>query len=319
MRTSRDTLGLRLQLLGAFRVWIGPHLIPDAAWRRRKAAGLIKLLALSPEHRLNREEVLELLWPTLSPDSAGNNLHRTLHIVRHTIEPELPPGGHSRYLGIEGDLLVLCPEAGLDVDVDAFVGAAKAARESRDPARFEEAIDHYTGDLLPGDQYDDWTAVRRDQLRRAYHELLRRLSRLHEEKGEYALAIEVLQCLLDSEPTEEGTHADLMRLYAASGRRQEALRQYTRLTRTLRRELEAEPDIPARRLYEEIRAGAFPPDQDVSVEGRTSVPAVPLPETGPVDAPSPTRGHASEPARDEPFEHVPPNNLPHQRSSFVGR
>src|SRR5437588_13094379 len=59
---------LRVQLLGRFRVWVGLRPVPETAWRRRKAAALVKLLALAPEHRLHREEALETLWPELLPE-----------------------------------------------------------------------------------------------------------------------------------------------------------------------------------------------------------------------------------------------------------
>src|SRR5207248_11079808 len=37
---------LRIQLLGGFHVWVGSRAVPEAAWSRRRAASLVKLLAL---------------------------------------------------------------------------------------------------------------------------------------------------------------------------------------------------------------------------------------------------------------------------------
>ena len=56
--------GLRIQLLGGFRVIVGERVIGEAE-RLRKAAGLSNLLALSPTHPLHREGALGLLWPDL--------------------------------------------------------------------------------------------------------------------------------------------------------------------------------------------------------------------------------------------------------------
>jgi hypothetical protein len=44
---TRVAATLHVELLGGFRVAVGKHAVPDDAWRRRKAAGLVKLLALS--------------------------------------------------------------------------------------------------------------------------------------------------------------------------------------------------------------------------------------------------------------------------------
>src|SRR5947208_2439935 len=104
MDGETEEVSLRIQLLGAFRVWVGPRAIPDSAWRRRKAANVVKLLALSSRHRMHREEVLETLWPELPPRAADNNLHRTLHLVRHTLDPNLSPGCRSHYLSLHGDV-----------------------------------------------------------------------------------------------------------------------------------------------------------------------------------------------------------------------
>lgn len=58
---------MRVGLLGGFRASVGPRDIPDDAWRLRKAAALVKLLALAPAHALHREQVMEALWPNRDP------------------------------------------------------------------------------------------------------------------------------------------------------------------------------------------------------------------------------------------------------------
>jgi DNA-binding response OmpR family regulator len=70
--------GLRIQLLGEFRVRTGERPVEDAEWRLRKARSLVKILALAPGHRLHREQVMDLLWPDLEPEAASNNLRKAL-------------------------------------------------------------------------------------------------------------------------------------------------------------------------------------------------------------------------------------------------
>src|SRR5215211_613262 len=78
---------LRIWLLGGFRVLVGSRSIGEQVWHLRKAQSLLKVLALSPGHRLHREQVMELLWPDLHPEAALNNLHYALHVARRTLEP----------------------------------------------------------------------------------------------------------------------------------------------------------------------------------------------------------------------------------------
>ncbi len=69
---------MRVWLLGGFRVSVGSRTIEGDAWRLRKAAALVKLLALAPDHRLHREQILDLLWPSLGKRAASNNLRQVL-------------------------------------------------------------------------------------------------------------------------------------------------------------------------------------------------------------------------------------------------
>ena len=53
--TGGKRKAVRVWLLGDFRVSAGSRTIHQEAWRLRKAAALVKLLALAPDHRMHRE------------------------------------------------------------------------------------------------------------------------------------------------------------------------------------------------------------------------------------------------------------------------
>ena len=75
------------------------------------------------------------------------------------------------------------------------------------------------------------------------------------EDGDTAAAIEALEQAVVVDPLHEAAHRALMRMFAADGRRQQALGQYHRLREALRRELEAEPDPQTARLYRALLRG----------------------------------------------------------------
>lgn len=281
---------VRIWLLGGFRVSVGSRSIGEEAWRLRKAASLVKLLALAPGHRLHREQAMELVWPGLDPEAAANNLHHALHVARRILEPAAPATAASRHLHLRGEQLALCPEGPVWVDVEAFEEAAATARHALEPAAYRAAIELYSGELLPQDRYEAWAEERRAQLRGVYLSLLVELAGVYEERQEFGEAVEALRRVVAAEPTHEGAHVRLMRLYALSGRRREALRQYEQLREALFGELGAEPEAAARRLQEEIRAGTFPPADSPPVGS-------------PPEEPAGTGRH----------------NLPIARTSFVGR
>jgi predicted ATPase/DNA-binding SARP family transcriptional activator/DNA-binding CsgD family transcriptional regulator len=277
---------VRVRLLGGFQVSVGERIIEGNEWRLRKAASLLKLLALAPNHRLHREQAMETLWPELGARAASNNLRGALHVARRTLEPD--PTISSLYLSLREEQLALCPGGLLWVDAEVFEETAATARRSRDPAAYRAAIELYAGELLPEDRYEEWAEDSRQELRRSYLSLLVELAGLYEQRGEYEGAIEALRRVLAEEPTHEEAHVGLMRLYAVSGRREEALSQYERLDEALSEELGAKPEAASRHLFEEIAAGRFPPGHQ--------------PSTGP---PQPAEFSL--------------HNLPASRTSFVGR
>lgn len=282
---------LRIWLLGGFRARVGSRDIDPAAWRLRKARSLVKLLALSPGGRLHREQVLEFLWPHLAPEAASNNFRKTLHVVRRTLEPA-GTGEPARYCRVHDDVVSLAAPGAAWIDVDAFTAATAEAREGGDPAAYRAALGLYAGDLLPEDQYEEWSAGRRESLHQEWLALLADLAAVYESQRDEARAIETLQLLAARDAGREDAHRSLMRLYALTGQRQQALRQFQVLKESLSREFEAEPDEASRRLYEDIQAGRFP--QPGSPGVKAARPAVDFRATG-------------------------RTNLPLQLTSFVGR
>jgi predicted ATPase/DNA-binding SARP family transcriptional activator/DNA-binding CsgD family transcriptional regulator len=277
-------MDMRIWLLGRFATSVGSRRIPDQHWRSRKAANLVKLLALAPGHRMHREQVESLLWPQFG--AATNNLHHTMYVARKLLG--LDPATSSRYLGLRSDEVTLCPQARLWTDVKAFTEAALAANEDREPYAYRAALELYAGDLLPENRYDEWVETRRAELIEMYLSLLVKLSRLHEEREEEEAAIETLKQVVRKEPTREEAHTSLIRLYASCGRRGEALSQYRLLGEILLREFSSGPSPESRSLYEEILAGRFQQPR-----------------------------HISSTRQEEHSDHR--HNLPLARTSFVGR
>ena len=216
---------LRVWLLGGFRVSVGSRTPGEDGWRLKKAKSLVKLLALSPGHRLHREVIMDRLWPGMSPAFASNNLRQTLHAARRALGDSSP----HRTLRLKDGELVLCPACQLRVDVDAFEEAAETARRGREPAAFRAAVEPYTGELLPEDRYEEWAQERREELRETYLSLLGDLAGLYEQRDEYGQGIETLRKVVSVEPAREETHAGIIRLLALQGQRWKAIGQYERL------------------------------------------------------------------------------------------
>src|SRR5207248_10951444 len=98
---------LELHLLGPFRVAVDGETVEERHFSRRKPKLLVKLLALQPHHQLHREQAMELLWPDSDMESAVNNLHKTIHLARHALEPALKSASDSHFIITQGQRIHL--------------------------------------------------------------------------------------------------------------------------------------------------------------------------------------------------------------------
>src|SRR4051794_27716140 len=262
---------VQIRLFGAFSVRVGEMVVPEGAWRLRKAKSLVKLLALAPERRVHRELATELLWPERAPEAAANNFHQALYVARRALEAAGAQA--SAVLPLREDVLELFPGGRVEIDVDLFEGAVAHARETGEPSDYRAALPLHGGELLSEDRYEAWAAGRRDAVREAHLGLLLEFSARLAADGDIAAAIEALKQVVVVDPLHEAAHRALMRMFAADGRRQQALGQYHRLRGALRWELEAEPDPQTVRLYRALLRGEVdfePPEQEVRARGARS-------------------------------------------------
>ena len=291
---------VQIRLFGAFAVRVGGTAVPEGAWRLRKAKSLVKLLALAPDRRVHRERATELLWPDRGRDAAANNFHQALYVARRALEAAGADG--AAVLALRDDMLVLCPGGRVEVDVDAFDAAVARARETGAVADLRAAAALHGGELLPEDRYEPWASGRREALSEAHLGLLLDLAGRLDQGGEADAAIEALEQAVVLDPLHEGAHRALMRLFAAAGRRQQALLQFQRLREALRHELEAEPDPQTAELYRALlRGGEGDGERDDVPAGADRRRAA---------APLATRAGPPAAAR---------HNLPTALTSFVGR
>ena len=143
----RSSGEVAIRLLDGFVAEVGGEPVADSRWRLRKGRELVKLLALAPEHRLHREQLMDALWPELDPAAAANNLHQVVHVARRALGAEA--------IVLRDELLTL--HAG--VDVEDFERAAAHARRAGSPSAYRAALSLYSGELLPENRYDDWAIV----------------------------------------------------------------------------------------------------------------------------------------------------------------
>ncbi|HQK15773.1 MAG TPA: BTAD domain-containing putative transcriptional regulator, partial [Anaerolineae bacterium] len=243
---------LRVLTLGGFQVYRGGIPIPAEAWQRRKTRQLLLYLLLR-RAPVARDELLEVLWPDLSPDSAALALNTTFSELRRILEPQLGRGTPSRYLERDEETLSLRRTEGLWCDVWAF----EEATRSGGAASMSQILALYRGDFLPEEPYADWVLRERERLRARYLNVLMAWLEERVRAGAWSEGIELARRILEREPWLEEVWRALMTCLARSGRRSEALHAYQDCVRALRTELDADPAPETSTLYEAIKGGSM--------------------------------------------------------------
>jgi DNA-binding SARP family transcriptional activator len=270
-------VSIHLSLLGGFSVRLDSQAVPEAAFARRKARSLLKLLALRPGYQLHRYQAMDLLWPNLSPRGAAAQLYKAVHHIRQafaTVYSELPP---EALLEIRGEVLSLKAPGGIHTDVEEFEEVAQAAIRDRNLTLLQKAVAAYRGDLLPTDLYEEWTLEYRDALQERFLELLVKLGEDYLAAGYPAEAGDVFRQVLSREPTREEAHRGLMRVYAARSDTARALHQYQLCKEVLVDELGVDPSTETTQLYQDILRGEVRPLQlSRSLPNTKPIPLPPL-------------------------------------------
>ncbi|HEY7689881.1 MAG TPA: BTAD domain-containing putative transcriptional regulator [Dongiaceae bacterium] len=232
-----------MSLLGNFAIadGSGADLTPPG----KKLRALFACLALPVGAAWPRDKLTALLWGDRGDEQARASLRQALAEMRRTLRGGAP-------LHAEGDAVRLDP-ALIAVDALEFEQAVKTGN-------LPKAAALYRGALLEGlhmreDGFADWLRIERTRLQNLAVDALARLVAAQEGEAAISTALQLLQI----DAAREDTHRLLMRLYAGSGRRAQALRQYRACCEALTRELGVAPDAETDDLFRQIQAEDYRP------------------------------------------------------------
>ena len=230
-------------------------------WRRRTAERLLKFL-LVHGRRAHRDVLLDVLWPDVPSESSVRGLRVTLHALRHAVAATGCENSLLELVKSDGDTYVLNTE-GVWIDVDAFsdhyyAGLRYERQHQKDAAvrEFAAAEGLYRDDFLVEDLYEEWTVLRREELKDQYLLVLTKLSQLCLVGRDLEGCITRSHKLLAKEPCREDAYQRLMQCYALLGQRGRAVRWYEICERTLRQELDVGPSVETQRLFLNITAAS---------------------------------------------------------------
>jgi len=264
---ENTSLALQIYLLGSPTVaWAGQ---PLAVPRRQARALLYRLAAgLQP---VPREHLCFLFWPD-TPEAAA---HRHLTCLLTHLRRALP----------SPDLLLVADDSiGLD-PLRAWSDIADFARLCAN-LTLQQAVSLYHGPFLAGfslpecPEFEAWSSQERYAQERLYLEALDNLIEERKAQGAYAEAIDYAQLYLACDELAEKVHRHLIELYAASGDRSAALRQYERCVTVLERELGVSPLPETHAVYQAVLQGKPVAQKPAPPPAWTTLPSLEAPLVG---------------------------------------
>jgi DNA-binding SARP family transcriptional activator len=218
------TAHIHISLLGSFRLSRAGLAIPLPIQCQR----LLALLGLT--NRMSRSTTSYMLRPDASEQHAMGSLRSAIWRLNRAC-----PGA----LQSTRDCLDLTQSVTVDVRQLTDV-VRQILRQPEDLAAKELAHGALSTELLPG-WYDDWILTERERLRQLRLRALEACAENLLERAHYALALEVAQAAVRSEPLRESAHRLTLRILLAQGNRAEAVRQFDLFRRLLAAEIGLEP------------------------------------------------------------------------------
>ncbi len=213
---------------------------------RRQVRALLFRLAADPQP-VSRDQLLTLFWPETAETNARRNLTRLLSTLRqHLPDPEI--------LQTTRIAVTLNPDLTWS---DAITFVNLAASDS--VTKWGEAVTLYRGLFLSGFslansiEFDTWQSQQQYTYERRYLSTLARLVIAGRQAGQIVEAIDYAQRYLAMDDLSEEMHRHLIELYAQTGERSAALRQFEQCVIVLERELGVPPLPETRAAYESAR------------------------------------------------------------------
>jgi DNA-binding SARP family transcriptional activator len=227
---------------------------PIVLCSNRHAQTILRYLVVQSEHRATSDTLMTLLWPEDEPEVAQPRLHTAICALRRSLNHGYTDEVGGGYIVCKNRVYYLNPAVAIRTDVEEFLQCYEAERQTNEErvAFYEKACSLYTGPFLSEDLYADWSFLQREHLNRIYLAICRVLTDHYLRTKHYEDAEKWAIAMLKVNRCDEGAHRQLIKVYAAQGRRNEALQQYQRCEYLLREELGVTPLPETTHLFQKL-------------------------------------------------------------------
>ena len=224
--------GLKISLLGRFKLTIGNQDIPSSRWKSSKALMILKYLAANRQKGfIPREVLIEMLWPDDDIRKTGSRFNMAMSVLRKTLQPQLAPKKASAYIERKKDTHRLNGDITISIDAEHFSESLKSAKVVKNNLqkaleRYLLAESFYQGPFLEEAPYEEWCMEKRARFASDYLMILKAIEAIYDEQKDNESTALYSQKILKADPFDENSLRKLMTLHAGSGNLTELKKMY---------------------------------------------------------------------------------------------
>lgn len=252
---QKATPDLNVRFLGKFNILIKGKKIK--LFNGEKINALLAFLLYSHRNPVHRETLISKFWGCNNPVAARNSLNVATHNIRRHLQEKLPGTTIIQYCN---DNYSIDPTLDIATDTDQFLYYSRQGQSielkyglEKAFTDYQKAASFYKGDFLEDIYYEEWCDAERDILKETYLLILDRLGAYFFNKEVYTIAVNIFKKMLDKDTCLENVHRKLILCYYKLGLRDRAIKQYYKCAKSLKDELNIEPSIPTKELFQLIR------------------------------------------------------------------
>lgn len=245
-----------INFFGGFRITDEKGQPINIAWPSEKTRSLFCYLVINRSNPIDREMLLERIWPDIDLTRANVNFRTTACRLRTALNQtfkdlvkkhEILKYQHKKYYFMSG--------IKMKVDMEEFDMHLREANLVNIPEikkkHIKAALELYRGDFLP-DMYDRWTDLYRQRLRSDYLNCLLWLARDLTSSGDYEYCLEICEKYLRHERCSEEINRIYMKALFCLGRLNEVKNQFERLKREFHLNFHTRPSKEIRDFYKSL-------------------------------------------------------------------
>ena len=246
---------IRIRMFGGFSLFVNNECFDQVIAKSKKGMSLLQYLILKVDAVVPNYKLIEVLWPneeSTNPENALKTLISRFRAILNSCSDGLGNCIAASRGGYQFKKL-----DNMTLDMFEFEDLARRLESNTELTEdsnelYQNILTLYTGDLLAGNDQDDWAISRSVNLHGQYIKIVYAYLSQLKKAEHYEEIIQTCRFALETDSFDERLHLELMQALVKTSRNNEALMQYKHVTNMHFRYLGVKPPEGIQEFYKQI-------------------------------------------------------------------